>query len=158
MPGGNPRWVKGGPSPNPKGRPKGPQALTEIIRRTADKEAMVANLQRLALGQPMYHYRDASGKTCCTGSAPPEGATDIREVYPSDGDQLRALELIWNRLEPQTKKVDVTVSRGLDQQSSYDLARLDPGKLDRFIELTGELAGGGDEDADAEDAELVDED
>lgn len=146
-----PKW-KPGTSGNPKGRPVAGLAWTEIARADGDARAMIKNLQRVALGQPMFRYEDKDGRHCVSGDQPPEGATNIRECFPSDADQLRAIQYFWDRVEPQSKQVDVTLRRGLDQQSQYDLQKFDNTALDRFIELTGELA-----EPDAEDAEVVDD-
>lgn len=40
-PKGNPRWVKGGASPNPGGRPRSALALAEAIRRGVDPDELV---------------------------------------------------------------------------------------------------------------------
>lgn len=146
MPGPH-RW-RPGESGNPIGRPRTGLAISEIIRASCDIQAQVMNLQRIALGQPMFRYRDANGKTCCGGDPPPEGSTDVREHWPSDSEALAASQALWNRMEPVSKKLDITHSRGLDAQSAYNLGSMSPEKLDAFIELTSELAEPGDDASD----------
>lgn len=47
---GNPRWVKGGPSPNPKGRPRTGDSLAEAIRVEVDPRALARRVYSLAMG------------------------------------------------------------------------------------------------------------
>lgn len=115
-------------------------AMTDIARGSCNLAAMVKNLEQMALGQPMYRYKNADGKTCVSNDPPPEGSTDIREAFPDFSDQMAATKYIWERLEPVTKQVAITHSRGLDAQSAYNLGSFTPEKLNAFIELTGELS------------------
>lgn len=46
--GGNPAWVKGGPSPNPHGRPRRGEALADLIRERVPREWLVGRVVELA--------------------------------------------------------------------------------------------------------------
>lgn len=50
-PKGNPHWVKGGPSPNPTGRPKG---LAALVREIEDFDDLVRTVVRIRQGKPIH--------------------------------------------------------------------------------------------------------
>src|ERR1700682_1015699 len=82
-------WVKGQPSPNPRGRPPAGQSLAERIRRAVDKHQIVARLVKMATtdGDPnqfaavrlMLEY--SLGKPVALQQDISVGTQEIRVVY-----------------------------------------------------------------------------
>jgi len=59
---GNPNWIKGGPSPNPKGRPRTGMALAEYFRRHTDIAELHAIAISIARGEGVSLERDERGR------------------------------------------------------------------------------------------------
>jgi hypothetical protein len=59
---GNPSWVKGGASPNPKGRPRTGMALAEYFRRHTDVAELHALAMSIARGEGISLERDDRGR------------------------------------------------------------------------------------------------
>lgn len=51
--GGNPNWVKGGPSPNPRGRPRSGLAFAERVRERIDPDLVIDLALRVAADETM---------------------------------------------------------------------------------------------------------
>lgn len=142
---GNPNWVKGGRSPNPRGISPTRTTLREVLQEVDPRELRDIMLE-IARGEPVIHYTDpvTAKPKRCTGELPdgvPAGNV-TRVEHPTHADRQRAVEWLANRRDPQSKDVKVEVSRGPDALASGpDLARLTPEQLDQYIALTAIASG-----------------
>ena len=123
---------------NPVGRPPSPLALTEIARRKLPAEQLVNIFLRIAQGQPLTSYIDPETKrVVVTDGAPPEGATAVSVVLPTTPEQLRAAEFLWDKIEPPSKNVDLTVKDG--RPRGPDFSKMSPEQLDKYVELSRQM-------------------
>ena len=140
---GNPNWVKGGPSPNPGGRPPNGHTLTERIRATVDPEELVAIAVSIARGCPMAFTADGR-------PASPDNPSAIPVDIPDSKSRIAALNWLADRgysRPPQHVEVKTEVI------AKVDFSKLSDKELDeyeRLLELacedTTKVLGSGDDD------------
>jgi hypothetical protein len=119
------------------------------VKRKQDPDQLVEMLQRVARGEPIYRWEDEHSIPH-SGLVLPEGARAVSASFPSHAEQLKAMEILMDKIEPPQKnvKVDMTaraertpIDRMLDTMSAADIARL----------------AGRDREPDAVDAEVVED-
>lgn len=125
---GNPSWVKGGPSPNPKGRPRTGHALSDAIRAVADPTKMA-----------QIAWDIAQGKSSVFGQTEQGGWAAI--VKPET--RLAALNWLATNgfIKPPTQ-IETTRT----DSKVVDFGRLNPAELQVFEQL---LARASEEESDA---------
>jgi hypothetical protein len=138
------RFLKGGRSANPRGRPRTGLSLAERIRARVDKEELITIALEIARGRGV-RVTDADG-----GTGAPESWGAIPVAMPSAKDQLAALNLLmsyaWSK-PPAYKHVAVDEGRG-DGPADFDGGRLAPGDLADLKRLLSLAAGSGGDDED----------
>jgi hypothetical protein len=92
---GNPGWRKGGPSPNPRGRPRSTTSLAETIRKYTDQHALVMEMNRLVFNSHSEQIRVAAATWLAErGFKKPAQVIEVAQVDAEfDGLSLEELEL-----------------------------------------------------------------
>lgn len=145
--GGNPAWVKGGASPNPKGRPKTGLALAETIRGRLERSdaRALTDLVELALdvamGRPVIIDTDwirAAAEARARGE--PEPPRKGEAIQPTMAEMQRAWDWLaqWGYRKPPTD-VEVTDSSGETKVFDYD--RLSDAELAELERMQRKAAG-----------------
>lgn len=136
-PRGNPNWIKGGPSPNPKGRPRSGMALSDMIRRKVDPQRMVDIALAIADGRPVPMLDEAG-----------EPTNDMSSL-PTCRDRLAALT--WIRDSGFFKPAQLTVTADVPiDTDGIDYNQLSDAALDAVLNAQSaacaELGIGDDDD------------
>lgn len=148
---GNPLMVKGGPSLNPAGRPRGSTSLSDLARRRVNKDELLDIFMAIARGEPLVKTLDTVTGAPMPASKAPEGAQVTEVIWPSTAERLRAAEFLWEKIEPPVKQSKVTVEVG-GAGGGADFKQLSDEELDQYLALQEKARK---KVEDAEDAELV---
>jgi hypothetical protein len=135
---GNPNWVKGGASPNPRGRPRSGLAMAETIREMMDVDTR-RELIRLALdvsrGRSVCidpEWLRACSEAHKRGEPTPPRPESGETIQPTMGEIQRAWEFLmtWGFQKPAAS-VELEVSQQ-GEAGSFDPGRLSPAERDLF--------------------------
>ena len=122
---GNPKWVKGCPSPNPKGRPRTGLSLAEAVRRQTDPDEVAQLAIDIIRGKAIRVTRD--------------GVPTGEWIVPRMSDVTKVLD--WLR-DTGYIKPPTTIAIGVDDSKSrLDFSLLTEEQLDAYVGLLAVAAG-----------------
>lgn len=134
---GNPAWVKGGPSPNPGGRPRKGTALSERIRERIDPDELIDLAVRIAQGLPVKVLDVGQEKS-------PVSAAAIAVSMPGPKEQLAAIKWLADMgyFKPAAQ-FEIKSS-----ESTVDYSKLTEAELATMGQLIGRACGVEDDEDD----------